>query len=340
MAKTEHSFEEICRDIRARKFAPVYILQGEEPYFIDKITDLLLETVLTESERDFNQTIFYGADTDGTKIFNAARRYPMMSEYQLVVVREAQLVRDIELLANYVKNPLKSTVLVINYNYKTLNGHKALAVAAEKTGLVFNSKKLRDSSMPAFITGILKERGLSIEPKGTQMLADYLGNDLERLCKDLDKLAVLLPDNGPKRITAEMIENNVGISKEYNNYELLNALAVKDVLKANRIAKYFEMNPKANPIQMTLPVLFNYFAGLMICFYEKNKSDANLMAALGLHSSWQLRNYQTGLRNFKPMKVFALIREIRLADACSKGIGNADMSDADILSELLYKILH
>ena len=282
MAKKEITFEEICRDITARKFQPVYVLMGEEPFFIDQITDLLLKSVLEESERDFNQIILYGADTDAISIINAARRFPMMSEYQLIVVREAQLVRDIELLSSYVKNPLSSTILVINYKYKTLDRRRALAAATDKNGILYESKKIPDYKMPSFITSLMQQRSIGIDPKAAQMLSDFLGNDLNRLNKELDKLAIILAEKASKRITPELIEQNIGISKEYNNFELIKALAMKDILKANRIAQYFEKNPKSNPIQMTLPVLFNYFSNLLICYYSKDRSESGLMTALGL----------------------------------------------------------
>lgn len=340
MAKKEYAFEEICRDIIARKFLPIYVLMGEEPFFIEQITDLLLKNVLEESERDFNQVILYGADADAAMVINAARRFPMMSEYQLVVVKEAQLVRDIELLTNYVKNPLASTILVINYKYKTLDRRKMLAAATERNGVLFESKKIPDYKMPGFIASFMQQRSVGIDAKAAQMLSDYLGNDLNRLSKELDKLTIILPENAPKRITPELIEQNIGISKEYNNFELIKALATKDVLKVNRIAQYFEKNPKNNPIQMTLPVLFNYFSNLLICYYSKDRSENGLMMALGLRGTFQVKDYSVGLRNYSAMKVFNLISDIRTTDARSKGVENSSASDADILKELLYKILH
>lgn len=340
MAKKENTFEEICRDIKARKFSPIYVLMGEEPFFMDRITELLLENVLEDSERDFNQLILYGADTDAAAILNAARRFPMMSEYQLVIVKEAQMVRDIELLSNYAKNPLPSTVLVINYKYKTLDRRKTLASAVEKNGLLFEAKKIPDYKMAGFITSLLQQRSIGIDPKAAQMLSDFLGNDLNRLGKELDKLALILPEKAPKRVTPELVEQNIGISKEYNNFELIRALTVRDVLKANRIARYFEKNPKNHPIQMTLPVLFNYFSNLLICYYAKDRSESGLTAALGLRSSYQAKDYLTGMKNYSAMKVFRLIGDIRLTDARSKGVENASASDADLLKELLYKILH
>lgn len=340
MAKKEYTYEEICRNITAKKFAPVYIMMGEEPFFMDQITDLLLANVVEESERDFNQIIMYGADTDAASVINAARRFPMMATYQIVVVREAQLIRDIELLANYVKKPLMSTVLVINYKYKTLDRRRALAAATEKVGILFESKKIPDYKMPAFIVSFLQLRSIGIDNKAAQMLSDFLGNDLSRLSKELDKLALILPEKGAKRITPELVEQNIGISKEYNNFELIKAIAMKDILKANRIAQYFEKNPKNNPIQMTLSLLFNYFSNLLICYYTKDRSDAGLMAALGLRASFQIKDYLLGMRNYPAMKVFNSISYIRAADACSKGVENPSASDAEILKELLYKIMH
>lgn len=340
MAKKENTFEEICRQIVAKKFAPLYILMGEEPFFMDQITELLLRHVLEDSERDFNQIILYGADTDAATVLNAARRFPMMSKYQLVVVKEAQQIRDIELLAHYAKNPLASTVLVINYKYKTLDRRKALAAATEKTGILFDSKKIPDYKMPAFITSFMQQRGIGVDVKAAQMLSDFLGNDLNRLNKELDKLALILPENAPKRVTPELVEQNIGISKEYNNFELIKALAAKDILKANRIILYFEKNPKNNPIQVTLPVLFNYFSNLLICYYSKDRTEAGIVAALGLRSTFQAKDYLMGLRNYSAMKVFNLINEIRNMDARSKGVENSSATDADLLKELLYKILH
>ena len=311
MAKKEYTYEEICRDIVAKKFAPVYIMMGDEPFFMDQITDLLLENVLEESERDFNQIIMYGADTDAASIINAARRFPMMSKYQLVVVREAQLIRDIELLSNYVKNPLMSTVLVINYKYKNLDRRKALASATDKTGVLFESKKIPDYKMPAFIASFMQMRSIGIDGKASQMLSDFLGNDLSRLSKELDKLALILPEKGAKRITPELVEQNIGISKEYNNFELIKAL-----------------------------VLFNYFSNLLICYYTKDRSEAGLMTALGLRGTFQVKDYLLGMRNYSAMKVFNLISDIRMTDARSKGVENTSVSDAELLKELLYKILH
>ncbi|WP_106827985.1 DNA polymerase III subunit delta [Parabacteroides pacaensis] len=339
MAKKEYTFEEICREIRQKKFLPVYFLMGEEAFFMDQITDLIIENALDESERDFNQIILYGADTDVATIINAARRFPMMSKYQLVVVREAQMLKNIEELSFYVKKPLESTILVINHKYKTLDRRKSLASAVEKVGVLFESKKVPDYKLPGFITSYLQQRGIGIDPKAAQMLSDFLGNDLNKLTKELEKLNLLLSTQ-TKRITPELVEQNIGISKEYNNFELIKAIATKDVLKANRIAQHFDKNPKNNPIQMTLPVIFNYFMNLLICYYTPDKSDNSLMQALGLKGTFQLKDYQLGMKNYSAMKVFNLIADIRTCDAASKGINNNSASPGELLKELLYRILH
>lgn len=341
MAKKEYTFEEICRDITAGKFAPVYVLMGEEPYFIDKIEELLVENVLNDTERDFNQMIFYGNDSDALNIINTARRFPMMAERQLVIVKEAQNLNKIELLSHYVKMPAASTVFVICHKYKKLDGRKSLLTEAKKTGIVFESKKVYDNKMPGFIMSFMKQRGMDIDGKSAQMLTDYLGNDLSRLEKEADKLLVIFGDNASKRITPEIIETNIGISKDFNSFELINALASKDVLRANRIADYFEKNPKANGGQPVLPSVFNYFANLMICFYSKDRSERGVMQTLHLQWPFQAADYMLGLRNYNAMKVFEAVHEIRMADAKSKGFGaTSNMTLGDIYKELLYKIMH
>ena len=341
MAKKEYTFEEICGDIINKKFVPVYILMGEEPYFIDKIEALLIQNVLSDTERDFNQMIFYGNDTDVKNIINSARRFPMMSKYQLVVIKEAQNLKNIELLSHYVKKPVSSTILVVCHKYKKIDGRKSVVADAKATGIVFDSKKLYDNKMPGFIVSFMKQRSLDIDGRCAQMLSDYLGNDISRLEKETEKLSVILGNSTSKRITPEIIETNIGISKDFNIYELINAISQKNILKANRIADYFDKNQKLNPPQMVLPALFNYFVNLMICFYSKDKSERAVMQILNLQWPFQAVDYMNGLRNLKAMKVFEVIHEIRLADAKSKGFGApSTITPGNIYRELLYKIMH
>ncbi|MDR1407939.1 MAG: DNA polymerase III subunit delta [Tannerella sp.] len=344
MAKETHTFETICAAIKAHRFAPVYLLTGEEPYFIDRISDLLIDNVLTDDVRVFDQQILYGTDTAVTDIFNAARQFPsMMSERRLIVVREAQEVKKLELLANYVTKPLESTVLVINYKYKKNESDKlrTFVAAVKKNGIVFESKKLRDYQMPEFIRNALKIRAVDADAKAIAMLAEHLGSDLTLLYKELDKLVIALSNSNIKRITPEIVEANVGISKDYNSYELTNAISIKNALKAHRIALYFDLNYKGQATTMLLPVLFNYFSNLLMCHYEKDRSENTIMKLLGFHHPLQTTDYKAGLQRFSAKKVFDIIHEIRLADARSKGIGaTANVSNIDIMKELLYKIMH
>ena len=341
MAKKEYTFEEICRDIVNKNFASVYVLMGEEPYFIDKIEELLVKNVLNDTERDFNQMIFYGSDSDVMNIINTARRFPMMSERQLVIVKEAQSLGKIEMLSHYLKTPVSSTVFVLCHKYKKLDGRKSLLMEAKKTGIVFESKKIYDNKMPGFIISFMKQRSMDIDGKSAQMLTDYLGNDLSRLEKEAEKLLVILGNSPSKRITPDIIEENIGISKDFNNFEFVNAIASKDVLRANRIADYFDKNQKLNPIQMVLPTVFNYFVNLMICFYSKDKSERGVMQTLNLQWPFQAADYMFGLRNYKAMKVFDAIHEVRMADAKSKGFrATSSTTVGDIYKEMLYKIMH
>jgi DNA polymerase-3 subunit delta len=335
----ELGFEELQENIQTGKFFPVYLFQGEEAYYIDQLTNLLVEKVLDDSERDFNQYIFYGIDSDTGTIINTCKRFPMMSERQLVVVKEAQGLKNIDDLVHYVTQPLQSTILVINVKHGKLDGRKKLSGEIGKTGVVFESKKLYENQIPAFITTYLRNRKVKIDMKSAQMLTDYLGNDLSKLTNELEKLILLLPDKDAV-INSELIEQNIGISKDYNNFELQKALANKDILKANRIVFYFEQNPKNNPIQPALSLLFGFFSNLMICHYEKDRSKANLMAVLGFRSAIQITDYVPALQNYKPLKTMQIISLIRECDACSKGVNNASVPDGSLLKELVYKIMH
>ena len=338
MAK-ETTYEEIARDLKNRIYKPVYYLMGEESYYIDRISEYIAQTVLNENEKEFNQTILYGADTDIATIINAAKRYPMMSKYQVVIVKEAQGVKNIDELSYYLQKPLESTILVLCHKHGVLDRRKKLAAEIEKVGVLFESKKIKDTQLAGFITSYLKRKSIEIEPKASEMMAEFVGTDLSRMAGELEKLIITLP-KGQKRITPEQIEQNIGISKDYNNYELRNALIIKDVFKANQIIKYFEENPKTNPLQMTLSVLFNFFSNLMLAYYAPDKSEQGIANQLGLKSSWQSKDYMVAMRKYSGVKVMQIIGEIRYCDAKSKGVGNSSLGDGELLRELVYKILH
>ena len=338
MAK-ETTYEEIARDLKNRIYKPVYYLMGEESYYIDRISEYIAQTVLNENEKEFNQTILYGADTDIATIINAAKRYPMMSKYQVVIVKEAQGVKNIDELSYYLQKPLESTILVLCHKHGVLDRRKKLAAEIEKVGVLFESKKIKDAQLAGFIISYLKRKSIEIEPKASEMMAEFVGTDLSRMAGELEKLIITLP-KGQKRITPEQIEQNIGISKDYNNYELRNALIIKDVFKANQIIKYFEENPKTNPLQMTLSVLFNFFSNLMLAYYAPEKSEQGIAAQLGLKSPWQSKDYLAAMRKYSGVKVMQIIGEIRYCDAKSKGVGNSSLGDGELLRELVYKILH
>ena len=336
MAKQEITCDDIIKELKAGQYRPVYYLMGEEPYYIDLLSDYITDNILNETEKEFNLTVMYGADVDVATIINAAKRYPMMSEHQVVVVKEAQ---NMEELSYYLQKPLLSTILVICHKHGTLDRRKKLAAEIEKSGILFESKKVRDAQLPTFITSYMKRKGVDMDPKATSMLADFVGNDLSRLTGELEKLIITLPKS-QTRVTPEQIERNIGISKDYNNFELRSAIVEKDILKANKIIKYFEENPKTNPIQMTLSLLFGFFSNLMLAYYAPEKTEQGIASFIGLKTPWQSREYLNAMRRYNGVKTMQIIGEIRYTDAKSKGVGNSSLNDSDLLRELIFKILH
>ena len=334
------TFESIKRDILNKKFAPIYLLMGDESYFIDQLSNLLIENVLTEEEKDFNFLTFYGVDSDVNNIIASARRFPLMSQYQLIVIKEAQELDKFDLLDIYAKNPLDSTILIINYKHKKVDGRRALVKSINSNGgVVFESKKLYDNQVPAYIKSYFATKKIRIDDKSAQMITDFVGNDISKLNQELKKLEISIPKDG-NYITSEMVESNIGVSKDFNNFELLKAVVSKDVLAANRIAEYFDKNPKDNPTIVTISLLFNYFSNLLECFWLPQKNEQSVMSALGLRSAFFARDYMTGLRNYNAMKVMNIISDLRIFDAKTKGIGNVSVSSGELLKELLYRIMH
>lgn len=333
------TFEQIIADIKARKFKPVYLLMGDEPYYIDEITDMLVSTVLPEEEKDFNQTIRYGMETDVASVITMARSFPMMSDYQLIVIKEAQNLTKIEELEVYAKNPLHTTVLVLNYKNGTLDKRKKLYAEIDKNGIVFESKKIPEYKIPAFISSYMQQKGLAIDAKSAQMLSDYLGNDLSKLTNEIAKLLIAMP-KGQTQVTPNLIEENIGISKDFNNFELLKAVIEKNTFKVNQIADYFEKNPKNNPLIVTLVVLFNFFSNLMICYWAKNKTEQGIAAELGFRNPYQAKDYVMALKNYNAFKCMEILSLLRTYDAKCKGVDNVSTPDGELLKELLYKITH
>ena len=335
------TFDSIMRDLKARKYSPVYYLMGDEPYYIDKIADYIAEHVLQPEERDFNQTILFGSDVSASLIADTARRYPMMSEYQVVIVKEAQNVKNTEALEKYFKAPMNSTILVMCHKNGTVDGRKKEYMKAIlSAGVLFESKKLRDRDLPAFIENYLKARQVSIDPKSTQMIADNIGADLSRLTGELDKVILSLSEQD-RRVTPQIVEDQIGVSKEFNGFELRDAIVNRNVFKANQIIKYFDENPKAGSIYSFLPMLFNYFQNLMIAYYApNNKSQESVAEWLELRSPWAAKDYMTGMRNYTAMKVMQIISKIREIDAKSKGLDNPNTPPGELMKELIFYILH
>jgi len=301
------TFDSIMHDLEARRFVPVYYLMGDEPYYIDQIADYIAEHVLQPEERDFNQTTLFGSDVNASQIADYARRYPMMSEYQVIIVKEAQNIKNTDALAQYFKAPMPSTILVMCHKNGTIDGRKKEYVKMiQVAGVLFESKKLKERELPAFIETYLKAKNVSIDPKSTQMIADNIGSDLSRLTGELDKVILSLPEDN-KKVTPQVVEDQIGVSKEFNGYELRDAIVNRNVYKANLIIKYFDENPKAGSIYSFLPLLFNYM---------------------------------TGMRNYAAMKVMQIISKIREIDAKSKGLDNPNTPPGELMKELIFYILH
>ncbi|WP_405605628.1 DNA polymerase III subunit delta [Polaribacter sp. Asnod1-A03] len=327
----------IVADIKNGNIKPIYFLMGDEPYYIDKISDFIEESVLDESEKGFNQQIMYGRDASIEDIVSSAKRYPMMAERQVIIVKEAQdLSRSIEKLVSYAENPQPTTVLVVNYKYKKLDKRKKLHKVVSKSGLVFESKKLYENQVADWIRRVLGGKKYQIEPKAAQMLVEFLGTDLSKISNELDKLMLVLSKE--TIIEDKHIEENIGISKDYNNFELKKAVGEKNVLKANRIINYFVENPKNNPLVMTISLLNGFFTQLLLFHGLKDKSKSSVAKNLGV-SPYFVDEYFSAARNYPMRKVAQVIATLRDADVKSKGVG-ASQSHRDILKELLFKILH
>ena len=337
MAK--YTYESIMDELKNRVYRPVYYLMGEEGFYTDRITDYIARNVLNEVEQEFNLSVYYGLDTNIETVISAARRYPMMSEYQVVIVKEAQMMKNIDALINYLRMPLASTILVFAHKNGSLDRRKKIVAELERMAVVLDSKRLRDERLPSFITSYMREKSLVADNKAVLMIAESIGADLSRIASEIDKLSIALSD-GEKRVTPELIEEHIGISKEFNNFELQNALVNKDVYKANRIINNFAQNPKKNPIQMTLALLFNFFSNVMMAYYSPEKTERGIAAFLGLKSAWGVDDYMKAMRNYRAMHVMEILHLIRLADAQSKGAEGAAAPDGEIMRELLYKILH
>lgn len=323
---------------------PRYIfLQGEEPYYIDRITDFVEKNALDEAAKGFNQVVVYGKDVKVNDVLTHARRYPMMSDRQVVIVKEAQHMEDLnkeegtKLLEHYLKNPQPSTILVFCYKYKTLDKRKKLSKAIDKLSVAFTSKKPYDNQVPSWIKRYISEGNQQITDKAVEMLAENIGNDLERLSKEVDKMLINLKPGTV--IDDHIVQRFVGISREYNAFELQRAIVYKDILKANKIAAYFEANPKSNPIIPVIGVLYSLFSKLLTLHYSNAKNEKEIASALKINPFFA-KEYKAGIHNYNPAKVISNIHHLRKADLLSKGVYNASLTDGQILKELVFQLMH
>jgi DNA polymerase III subunit delta len=343
-------FDEIIAGLQNKIYYPVYFLMGEESYFIDEISDYIADHVLDETEKEFNQTIVYGRDVDVPTIISYAKRFPMMANYQVVIVKEAQDVRNLvpdskekddkkekHPLEAYFGNPLKSTILVICYKYKTLDRRKTFAKSIDKNGVLFESDKLFESHLPSWIQDQLKKKSYTIRPEAALMLSEFLGSDLSKISNELTKLTINIPQG--TEITPLHIEQNIGISKDFNVFELQRALGKKDIYKSYQIVNYFAANLKENPNQKTIPVLHSYFSKILYYHHLQDKNKNSVCSALNINPFFY-PEYVMSARNFSERKVRQVISLLRKYDMKSKGVDNASIPDGEILKELVYQILH
>ncbi len=329
--------KQLVTDIKKGNIKPIYFLMGEEAYYIDKISSYIEDTVLAEEEKGFNQMILYGRDVTIEDIVGNAKRYPMMAERQVVIVKEAQdLSRTIEKLVSYAENPQPTTVLVLNYKYKKLDKRKALYKSLKKVGVVYESKKLYENQVSDWIRRVLSSKDYTITPKAAQMLVEFLGTDLSKIDNELNKLQIILPKGS--QITPDHIEENIGISKDFNNFELRKAIGERNVVKAHQIINYFAENPKDNPMVVTVSLLFNFFSQLLHFHGLNDKSPRSVASALKVNPFF-VNEYLVAAKNYPMKKVSAAIATLRDFDVKSKGVGANALPQRDLLKELVVRIL-
>ena len=331
------TFEQIISDIHGKKYAPIYFLMGEEPYFIDVISDTIEEEVLDETEKAFNQIVVYGRDVDIDTVATHAKSFSMMGGYMVVIVKEAQDLKNIEDFEKYLDVIPPTTILVFDYKYKKLDKRRALAKKIDKMGVLFESKKLYENNIPGWIQSYLAEKGYAITPKATQMLTDFLGTDLHKVRNELDKLIIALPKS--KKIDDADVERNIGISKDYNVFELQNAIGRRDIMKANQIVNYFGDNGKDNPLLVTAISLYGYFTKILKVHYATDPSQNALATALGVNPFF-VRDYQQAARNYSVADCVKCIAVLREFDLKSKGYNSGEVSEKDLYREMIFKLLH
>ena len=332
------TYNEIIKSLRAKDYKPVYFLHGEESFYIDGISDFIENKVLSEGEKSFNQTIFYGKDCDSKVLIDTASRYPMMASHQVVILKEAQEMKALSNLQPYIERAVPTTILVICHKHKKLDARTKFAKSLKANAVLFESKKLYDNQVPDWISDYLKNKKLKINPNAAQLIAEYLGTNLSKIANEMDKLAINLPEG--TTIDEKHIQDNIGISKDYNVFELQKALGQRSVLKANRIIQYFISNPKKNPLVMVIGTLYNYFSKVYMLHFLRNLPDRELSSALKLRSEFFLKEYKFTARNYNLSKTKDVISILKEYDLKSKGVDRDSTSEGELLKEMVYKIMH
>ena len=333
------TFEQIQNDLKNKIYKPIYLFMGEEPFYGDILSEYIAQNVLTDSEKAFNQTVVYGKDSKANDIADLCRRFPMMSNNQVIILKEAQDLKGFGDLLEYVANPLVSTIFVINYKYKNLKKNTKVYKAIAKSGVVLESKKLYDNEMPKWINEFVNKKGKKIDPKAAHLMAEYLGTNLSKMASELNKLLVVI-EGKSDQITTDTVSENIGINKDYNVFDLNDALGNKDIAKVNKIINYMGRNQKENPVQMVIPSMFAYFHKTLSFKLLKDKSQRNVYAALGTGSNFIVNKYKTTARNYDNRKIVEIIALLREYDLKSKGVGAISISNLDLLKELTFKMLH
>lgn len=332
-------YKQIMDDLSKKIYYPIYILSGEEPYYIDEIADYIADNVLTEDEQSFNQTVVYGKDSDVHAISQLARKYPMMSNYQVIIIKEAQDLKDIEAFQHYAQNPMKTTILVICYKYKKVPKTGNFAKYVKKCGVVFESQPIPEYKLSEWIKTYVREKKYQIDDETSELLAQYLGSSLHKLVNELQKLMIILPAGS--KITKQDVEKNIGISKEYNNLELTVAFGQKDVLKVQKILHAYAQNPKANPAIVTIAQLFSYFRKLLLLHFIPNKSNEIIAETLKISSNnFVIQQYIQAHKRYTPQKLVQIISLLREFDLKTKGVNSGSASEGDMMRELAFKMLH
>lgn len=331
------TFDQVIQNLKNQIYHPVYLFHGDEAYYIDSLSDYIEEHVLTETEKEFNQTVLYGRDVDAPGIISYAKRYPMMANFQVLIVKEAQEIKDLDALTSYVQQPLSSTLLVLCHKYGKVDKRKSLAKAVDKHGVLFESPRIYDNKIPGWIEAYLKQRNYSISAKAAFMLTEFLGADLSRITNEIQKLIINIPQG--REIDETDVEKYIGISKDFNVFELQKALGGKHVFKANQIILYFAANPRENPLVKVIPILYSFFSKVLLYQHLQDKSRNNAASALAVHPFF-LQDYEVTARNYSSLKVRSVIGILREYDLKSKGVDNVSATDGELMKEMIFRILH